>query len=1566
MKSHHIFKFVIIIMMLFLITQVTGTQNAQADQSLEEQALAFIADEHGLRSDELVLVDLSELKFDQTGVTLYQVKAIEPLTGEVYGAVLDAGGESRDKAAAVQAERDAVQTRYGRLEPALYDLLSTMAAEEVIEVGIWLKAEGVVPLERPEILSMYTQPNQTEFVLTPPDFSAGAPSNPVETDAMEEQHPQVEAINAEQDLIRAELDEFHQENSAHLQSQISALQAPMLSDLAVQGYTVTYASPLAPLVYVRLPKSEVLAFSQREDVDLIYGPNENKDLMDSAKPVQKADIVDNWFGYDGAGIDVAILEDSRVEFANPYLNAGTTRVPGDANVDSHATGTAGMVASQDTTYQGIAQGAYIFSANATDYGDANLSAAMDWSVNQGVDVINNSWGGNESNTNLNVHDRHLDYIVRHYYRTVTVAAGNENDGCGSGTGRVTSPARGFNMISVGNYQDFNSLTWIGDAMDPCSSYVNPSTGIEKPEVAAVGSSINSTTHLSPWLGNVGSGTSYSAPMVAGESAILMERNSALTTWPEIVKAAVMATAFHNIEGNTRLSDYDGAGGVDIRAAFQLIDQGWWHGRGAGSGDFPASYYLYAYEGELVRAAMAWDSNPASDYSTDPLQADLDLYAYTYPGGSYVTGSASLYNSYEVVEFVAPATGWYELRETAYSFTGTTEYVGIAWWPGHNVLTAYVPQVRDTPPISRDYYRVTPASYWNAIGFRSPSGGNYHIYMYSASAFGNPVNYALLEDSTISDPGWETEYVVLDRNHAPAGDVFTEIRAVSGTGDYATEFANHSSDTVGTYGPYSMTTSQVLRVWDSWLSSGERKYFAIRPTSGDAYLRIGLHDSDPGVSSSWYQGVNQVIAWADSGGAGNPVTMNYLNSGDSDWMGLVVWNTGSTSTTTFYLYTDTTAPSGSISINAGATYANSTSVTLNLSASDTQTGVYQMRFMNSGGSWTAWEPYTTSKSWTLPSGDGTKTVYVQYKNNAEMISQYSDAIVLDTVAPTGSISINGGATYAISTSVTLNLAASDATSGVAQMRFLNSGGSWTAWEPYSTTKAWTLLSGDGSKTVYVQYSDNAGNASGSYSDSITLDTAPPTGSVSINAGATYATSPSVTLNLSASDSLSGVSQMRTQNSGGSWTAWEPYATSKAWALVAGDGSKTVNVQFVDNAGNISSTYSDSIILDTVKPTGSISINGGATYTASTSVTLNLSASDATSGLDVMRFSNNGSTWSSWESYNTSKSWTLTATEGNQWVYVQYRDHAGHVSDNYSDSIILDTISPTGTIQVNGGAAYTTSSGVTLNLSASDATSGVNDMRFSNDNSTWSSWEAYSTSKAWTLSGGDGTKTVYVQYRDHAGNVSGSYSDTITLDTTGPTGSIQINGGATYANTSSVTLNLSASDAGAGVADMRFSDDGSTWTSWEPYGITKAWSLPAGDGSKTVFVQYRDALGQTSGNYSDSIVLDTTPPDVDINSPEMSIPLFFDVDWSGNDATSGVASFDIQYKVGTGGTYTNWLNGTTLTTAQFGPSSPITVGRGEVYIFRLRAWDNAGNVSDYALSPETETLVPYLITLPVVFK
>jgi subtilisin-like proprotein convertase family protein len=99
---------------------------------------------------------------------------------------------------------------------------------------------------------------------------------------------------------------------------------------------------------------------------------------------------------------------------------------------------------------------------------------------------------------------------------------------------------------------------------------------------------------------------------------------------------------------------------------------------------------------------------------------------------------------------------------------------------------------------------------------------------------------------------------------------------------------------------------------------------------------------------------------------------------------------------------------------------------------------------------------------------------------------------------------------------------------------------------------------------------------------------------------------------------------------------------------------------------------------------------------------------------------------------------------------------------------DTLAPAGTVNVNGGAALATSKNVTLNLTATDPppATGVTQMRFSNDGVTFSAYQPFAATAAWTLSGADGTKTVHAQFRDGDGNQSAVVSDAIKLDVQGP--------------------------------------------------------------------------------------------------------------------------------------------------------------------------------------------------------
>ena len=87
--------------------------------------------------------------------------------------------------------------------------------------------------------------------------------------------------------------------------------------------------------------------------------------------------------------------------------------------------------------------------------------------------------------------------------------------------------------------------------------------------------------------------------------------------------------------------------------------------------------------------------------------------------------------------------------------------------------------------------------------------------------------------------------------------------------------------------------------------------------------------------------------------------------------------------------ETTAPpSGSISINSGAASTTSAAVQLTLSASDPfdSASLIQMQISNSSAFVGAlWEPYVTSRSWTLEGGYGARTVYARFKNSRGYVS-----------------------------------------------------------------------------------------------------------------------------------------------------------------------------------------------------------------------------------------------------------------------------------------------------------------------------------------------------------------------------------------------------------------------------------------------------------------------------------------------------------------------------------------------------------------------------------------------------
>ncbi|MED5017263.1 S-layer homology domain-containing protein [Paenibacillus chibensis] len=473
--------------------------------------------------------------------------------------------------------------------------------------------------------------------------------------------------------------------------------------------------------------------------------------------------------------------------------------------------------------------------------------------------------------------------------------------------------------------------------------------------------------------------------------------------------------------------------------------------------------------------------------------------------------------------------------------------------------------------------------------------------------------------------------------------------------------------------------------------------------------------------------------------------------------------------------------------------------------------------------------------------------------------------IDKTKPAGTLVINEGAKATNAAEVTLSLTSSDPDgSGVSQMQFSDDDVLWSPFEPVASSRSFTLTAGDGVKTVYVRFKDEAGNVSDSVSAQIALDTTPPqvTG---VNEGAKYNVPPEAafgegTATLDGKEYISGTP-------------------------IAGEGRHILIV--TDDAGNMTVI---NFMVDTVKPEGSIQINNGEAYTRSLRVTLSLSSTDQggvnSSGLVAMQFSDDQETWSEFEPVAASKNYDLPPGDGIKAVYVRFKDEAGNVSDAASSQITLDTTPPrvtgaennklynnvlnifydegTGTLdgksfvsgsEVSGegthtlvvvdAAGNTTTIIFTIDVTAPVVT-GVHDQGVYNSDLHITYNEGTALLDGTAFASGatvalEGEHTLVVT--DEAGNAT---TIRFTLDKTKPTGAIAVHDGAVYTVSNEVTLTVSSEDpGGSGTEYMQFSEDGTIWSSEEPFAATKTYAFN-GDlyGLKTIFARFKDRAGNSS--------------------------------------------------------------------------------------------------------------------------
>ena len=256
--------------------------------------------------------------------------------------------------------------------------------------------------------------------------------------------------------------------------------------------------------------------------------------------------------YKGQGMRIAVL-DTGIESDHPMLQGKVIAEKVFTGEDhaydylGHGTHVAGIAAGKDAGqgFSGIAPEAMIMNAKVLDdtgNGDtAGIIEAINWAVDpdndprtdDGADVIVMSLGGTYSDPDT-PYEQAIKYAVSNGV-VVVVSSGNCGYGCPSSKCEsfrgVTVPGSVKDALTVGAVDDNNTVTCFSSGQ-----YIE-GVGI-KPDVAAPGKNIMSSYRGGSYAGL--SGTSMSAPHVAGAVALFLQKNPDYTA--EQVKQAFETTS----------------------------------------------------------------------------------------------------------------------------------------------------------------------------------------------------------------------------------------------------------------------------------------------------------------------------------------------------------------------------------------------------------------------------------------------------------------------------------------------------------------------------------------------------------------------------------------------------------------------------------------------------------------------------------------------------------------------------------------------------------------------------------------------------------------------------------------------------------------------------------------------------------------------------------------------------------------------------------------------------------------------------------------------------------------
>jgi Chitobiase/beta-hexosaminidase C-terminal domain len=485
--------------------------------------------------------------------------------------------------------------------------------------------------------------------------------------------------------------------------------------------------------------------------------------------------------------------------------------------------------------------------------------------------------------------------------------------------------------------------------------------------------------------------------------------------------------------------------------------------------------------------------------------------------------------------------------------------------------------------------------------------------------------------------------------------------------------------------------------------------------------LSASDASSGVASTFYKidgGTTQTFTGAAVSIPQGSHTVSY-------WSVDVAGNTES-ATTSGAIKVDTVKPSTSIATTPAAPDGSNdwfqrSSVTFTLSASDATSGVANSFYTIDGGG-----QQTYSSTVTISTqGDHTVTYWsVDSAGNTETAS--TTHIKLDNVKPsttltTAPASPDGSNNWFKRASVTFTLAATDATSGVANRFYtIDSGGQQT----YSGT---VTISTQGDHTVTYWSVDSAGNTETTNTTHVKLDNVTPTNALSLVSqsgggslltGSTVyyrgSTAGSFKIRNAVSDATSGAGSSTFAALGGTTTGWThstpdvqttpsggPYDSNTFSWTSATSSSPSEVVTGADAAGNSTAAptltfTNDSTAPSTTDNTASI----GSTCKNSTQ-TVTLTPTDGGSGVAATYYTTDGSTPTTGSSQGTS---IALSSDGTYTIKYFSVDKVGNTESvrTAATTICIDKTAPapTNVVLANGGIAGTADSGDTLTVTYSE--------------------------------------------------------------------------------------------------------------------------------------------------------------------------------------------------------------------------------------------------------------------------